>query len=361
MTPSTTEILVVDDQALVRRVLDRVLEREGYVCRQAGSVDEAQFAVDASPPDLVLCDIDMPERSGLELVDWLADNHPYIAVLMVTACDDPAVAERTLTGGADGYIIKPFERNEIVINVANALRRRTRAVETHENLRSLERQVDEQAFQLRRSVAELDNTSASLEESYKDTVWRLACAAEFRDDETASHLQRMSRYSEMLGRAIGADDAWCRLLRLASPMHDVGKLGIPDEILMKTGIFTDEDRAIMNRHAEIGHRILAGSESPLLQMAATIAYTHHEWWDGTGYPRRLCGPGIPVEGRIVAVADVFDALTTKRRYKDAMTFYEAEELMRSESGTHFDPDLIDIFFASRLEIEQIWQDCTDAA
>jgi putative two-component system response regulator len=361
MTTAAADILVVDDQDLVRRVLDRMLQREGHRCRQAGSVHEAKQVVSAEPPELVLCDIDMPGDSGLVLVDWLAEHHPDTAVMMVTACDDPAVAARVLAAGADGYIIKPFERNEIVINVANALRRHHLDAELRRRQATLQQTVDDQSSQIRASVTELEHASESLEHSYQESVWRLACAAEYRDPETATHLERMSRYSELLARTIGCDAGWCDLLRLASPMHDVGKLGIPDEVLMKPGRFTDEDRAIMNRHAEIGHRILSGSDSPLLQMAASVAYTHHEWWDGTGYPRGLRGTDIPIEGRIVAVADVFDALTTQRRYKDTMTFAEAETLMRAERGTHFDPDLIDAFFSSRAEVEAIQGTFADMA
>jgi putative two-component system response regulator len=348
-----TDILIVDDQDLMRRVLDRMLGREGYRCREADSVRAAKAAVSDAVPDLILCDIDMPEESGLVLVDWLAEHHPEVAVLMVTACDDPAVAAQVFGSGADGYIIKPFERNEILINVEGSLRRHRADTELRARQASLQLVVDEQTSQIRNAVDELEHATETLDHSYQESVWRLACAAEYRDPETASHLERMSRYSELLGRALGMDESWCDLLRLASPMHDVGKLGIPDEILLKTGRFTDEDRAIMNRHAEIGHRILSGSDSPLLQMAATIAHTHHEWWDGGGYPRALRGSDIPIEGRIVAVADVFDALTSKRRYKEAISLDEAELLMRAESGGHFDPELIDAFFGRRAEIEAI--------
>jgi len=343
-----TAVLIVDDQEQVRRALDRLLTAEGYQCRQAGSVDEAQAAVRAwdGPLDVVLCDIDMPGGSGLELVDWLATAHPRTAVLMVTACDDPAVAERVLVAGADGYIVKPFDRNQIVINLADVLRRRQR-----ESLH-----IENQAL-----LHELlDRTGDQLDAVYEESLRRLAVAAEQRDPETAEHLERMARYSELLARTIGCDARWCDMLRAASPMHDVGKLGVPDAILLKTGRFTEEERTAMQTHAEIGHRILDGSSSPLLQLAASVAYTHHEWWDGTGYPRRLAGEDIPLEGRIVAVADVFDALTTARRYKGALPLDEAEDVMRSEVG-HFDPELLDAFFSDRYALEAIRSRFLDAA
>jgi putative two-component system response regulator len=343
-----TSVLVVDDQEQMRRALARIVGAEGYRCQQAGSVREARAVAERHDGrlDVVLCDIDMPGGSGLDLVPWLAANRPDTAVLMVTACDDPAVAAAVLEAGADGYIVKPFDPSQIVISLAEVVRRRERASQQGEAQRLLK--------------ALVERRNEQLDASYEETVWRLALAAEHRDPETADHLDRMARYSELLARSIGADGPWCDLLRSASPMHDVGKLGVPDEVLLNPGRFTAAERAVMQQHAAIGHQILDGSTSPLLQLAASVALTHHEWWDGTGYPRGLVGTAIPLEGRIVAIADVFDALTTERRYKAAMTFDEAEEVMRSEVG-HFEPSLLDAFFAERSAIEAIQADFPQAA
>ena len=272
---------------------------------------------------------------------------------MVTACDDPATAERVLGLGADGYLVKPFTRNEVLIHVTQAHRRRADRCDAEAQQRSLQGLVSERTTALQRSLAELDEATTHLDHSYEESIWRLAAAAEHRDPETASHLERMSRYSEILARAAGCDEAWCQLIRLASPMHDVGKLGIPDHVLLNPGRFTDADRAIMQRHTEIGHQILSGSTSPLVNLAATVALTHHEWWDGSGYPRRLRGEDIPLEGRIVAIADVYDALTTPRRYKAAMTSDEALVIMAAESGTHFDPHLLQLFLGTREAVEAV--------
>src|SRR5581483_9669902 len=191
---------------------------------------------------------------------------------------DPALAETALAHGAYGYIIKPFERNELLINVSNALRRRTLEMENRAHREGLEVLVRVRTDELHRAHQEL--------------IERLVSAADCRDPETAAHIQRMSRYSELLAGRAGLAPGDCELIRLAAPMHDIGKIGIPDDVLLKTGRFTDEDRAIMEQHTEIGYRLLSGSDSPLVNLAADIAHTHHEWFDGTGYPNHLKGTEI---------------------------------------------------------------------
>lgn len=347
------DILVVDDQAPVRDVLVRILAAAGHRCRTARSVAEARSAIVAGPPQLVLCDIDMPGESGLALAEHLRVDWPEVALVMVTAFDDPAIADEAMDDGAFGYVIKPFERNEILISVAGALRRRTDLLATRSAIGELERQVQARSRELQSSLRALEQTSAALDRSHEEALQRLACAAEFRDPETARHLERMSRYSSTLARAVGLAEEHCELLRLASPMHDVGKIGIPDEVLFKDGIFTPDDRLVMERHPQLGHDLLVGSGSRLLDLAATVALTHHERWDGTGYPNGLAGEAIPLEGRIVAIADVFDALTSQRRYKAAMTTADAMALMARDRGSHFDPLLLDLFFEHIDQVQLI--------
>lgn len=357
--PSTAQLLVVDDQEQVRTVLSRILTAAGYDCGVAGSVAEAMASVEERVPDLVLCDIDMPRQSGLALVEHLHARHPDVAVLMVTAYDDPLMAETAMDGGALGYIIKPFERNEILINVAGCLRQRVNGIATRSALDDLERAVSDRTAELAESLRRLEHTTAALGRADEEALRRMACAAEFRDPETACHLERMSRYTVVLARAAGLDDADTEMLRLASTMHDVGKIGVPDAVLLNDGVFTPEDRLIMARHPRLGYELLTGSGSPLLELCATVAYTHHEWFDGSGYPRGLRGEEIPFEGRIVAVADVYDALTSARRYKPAFSPDQARQMMVEESGTHFDPDLLEKFFACADEIAVIhgaWRD-----
>jgi len=354
------DLLVVDDQPDVRQVLSRILVAGGHRCRTASSVAEARLELERGLPDLVLCDIDMPVESGLVLVEHLHAHHPEVAVLMVTALDDPAVADLAMDDGALGYVIKPFERNEILINVSGALRRRALWRAEQAAREELAKAVAERTAELQASVRRLEHATAALGRSDEESLRRLACAAEFRDPETARHLERMSRYSALLGRAVGLSDEHCELLRLASPMHDVGKIGIPDEVLLKEGVFTDEDRAVMARHPRLGHEILSGSDSPLLELAARVALHHHEKVDGTGYPNGLRGDEISIEGRIVAIADVFDALTSRRRYKPAMTIEEAHALMLEGRGRHFDARLLDLFIAEEQQVREIMREWSDA-
>jgi hypothetical protein len=192
-----------------------------------------------------------------------------------------------------------------------------------------------------------------MKKAHLDTITRLAVAAEYKDVDTASHIERMSRYSALLAKAMGMDDDYVQTMRLASPMHDVGKIGIPDAILLKPGKLTDVEFEHMKKHTEIGARILAGSDVPLLQMSERIALTHHEKWDGSGYPRALGTEDIPIEGRIVALADVFDALTSRRCYKPAFTVEKALEIIREGQGKHFDPHCVDAFMSALGDVLEI--------
>ncbi len=201
---------------------------------------------------------------------------------------------------------------------------------------ALEREIDDRSGELHRALSELEIAQS-------ETVRRLSMAVEFRDEDTGAHIERIGRFSTLLAEQAGLDSELCERLGYAAPLHDVGKVAIPDAILLKPGPLTAEERAIVETHAEEGHRLLRGSSSSILDMAATIALSHHEKWDGSGYPRGLAGEGIPIEGRVVAVADVFDALTTDRVYRSAYTLEQAVELMREQRGRHFDPVLLDTF------------------
>src|SRR5919109_37371 len=200
------------------------------------------------------------------------------------------------------------------------------------------------------AVARLERSQQELQHAHAEMVRRLASAAEFRDDDTGRHIERMGRYCEFLARKLGLDDARCELLRAASPLHDVGKIAIPDHVLLKPGPLTADERQLMERHAEVGYRLLSGSSSEVLELAATIAWTHHERFDGTGYPRGLAGAAIPLEGRIAAVADVFEALTSDRVYRPAFGRGDALELMRDGRGTQFDPVVLDVLVESVEEL-----------
>ena len=329
-------LLIVDDEEPARRLLAQVLSQNGYDCETAADAELAREALQREPFDLVLTDLSMPGDSGAELITDIQTFHPGTAVIMVTGFDDLRLGRMALQLGAYGYVVKPFRTNEIVVAVANALRRRDLEHTLRRHNAALEKLVEERTEEVR--------------VSREETVHRLALAAEFRDGVTARHVERMSCYCELLARSVGATQQEADEIRLASLMHDVGKIGVPDEILQKPGPLTDAEWAVMRRHAELGHQILEGSRSDLLEKAATVALTHHERYDGDGYPNGLAGSQIPMIGRMAAVADVFDALTSDRPYREAMPVDVARKMIVDGSGTQFDPELTDLFLDNWDEV-----------
>lgn len=327
-----------------------MLSRAGYRdLTVVSSAEEARDVLAAGQMDLVLTDMEMPGGSGLELLDHVHENLPGVATLMVTVADDPALADKALALGAYGYIIKPFRESELLIGVSNALRRRDLELETGHHRDHLEEVVKTRTKDLWNTIVKLEVSEKSVKASRSEAIARLAVAAEFRDEETGSHVIRMSRYCEILARASG-QETLNKTIRESSSLHDVGKIGVPDSILLKLGPLLPEERVRMEQHAELGHKILKDSESPLLRLAAEIALTHHERVDGTGYPAGLVGNAIPIAGRIAAIADVFDALTSNRIHRRAYPLVEAINMMKAESGTHFDAELLDLFWGALPEI-----------
>jgi len=309
----------------------------------------AYFARPAAeaPADLVLLDYMMPEIDGLSLFGALRDyaHRQDLPVVIVTAADEREIRYEALSAGVNDFLLKPIDKTELLTRVRNLLA-----------LFDAKRKLADRAAWL---AEEVRKATAALRAREVEVIDRLSRAAEFRDPETGYHIQRMANYSELIARQLGLSEADCELLRTAAPMHDVGKVGIPDSILLKPGRLTPEEFEVMKRHAEYGYRILKESDSPLLQVAALIAWTHHEKWDGSGYPRGLVGEAIPLFGRIVAVADVFDALTSARPYKPAWPLERALNLLREERGRHFDPACVDAFFATLdaiLEVKRRFAD-----
>lgn len=336
-------LLLVDDDPQALEILQRVLGGAGHECVTATSSSEARDRLSAESFALILSDVNMPGESGLKLVEHVRSNYPRTAAVMVTGIDEPKSAEHALESGAYGYIIKPYTQNEIVIAVANALRRLSLELESNAHTDSLEQIVAARTAALERSATELKLTR-------EETVRRLSRAIEYRDEETGGHTERMSRYAALLAARVGLD---FESIRLASPLHDVGKVALSDSILLKPGKLTAEERWQMQRHAEIGYRILTGSGSALLELAATIAWTHHEKFDGSGYPRGLERDEIAIEGQIAAVADVFDALTSDRPYRPAFRDEEAVQIMQNARGAHFAPYLLDTFCEDMAEVAAI--------
>ena len=338
-------LLIVDDTQEARVFLCSLLEMNGYGCVPAASAAEARDLLQQQAFELALCDVNMPGESGLSLVRDILAKHPDTATIMVTAMDDPRIANVALEQGAYGYVIKPFEPNEILISVTNALRRRKLEHENRAHREKLEQAVLARTAELRETIVRLEQTERALRQAQEEAIQRLVMAAEFREKGSPWHIQRMSRYCALIATRLGWANERCELIRLASTMHDIGKIGTPDEIVFKPGGFTPEETRLMQQHTEIGRRLLSGS-AELLTVASTIAWTHHERFDGSGYPRGLVGEAIPLEGRIATIADAFDAITTRRVYKQALPVEQAVDVMRLGRARHFDPQLLELFLDS---------------
>lgn len=304
-------ILIVDDEPANLKVMREVLGNQ-YRMSFAKSGAAALTLLEKEQPKLILLDIMMPDMNGFEVCEIVKSTPAlsHIPIIFVTALGDESDEFKGFELGAVDYITKPISPAIV----------RAR-VKTHLSLVQAEQ----------------------LKQAHVDLVHRLGRAAEYKDTDTGEHIARMSQYSKLLALEFGMDQHQAELLRQAAPMHDVGKIGIPDAILLKPGRLTSEEFDHMKQHAVIGAQILANSSSPLLQLAHKLAIEHHEKWDGSGYPHGLKGEQISVEGRIVAIADVFDALTSKRPYKEAWGVEEALEHMQAQAGKHFDPHLINLF------------------
>jgi putative two-component system response regulator len=349
-------VLIIDDDPHVRGSLHRLLGQQGYETASAKDAAEARTLLREEPFHLVLCDIKMPGESGLELVPEIIAEHPGVAVVMVSGLDDRYLAETALDLGAYDYVIKPFRVNDVFVAVGNALRRRKLQLQSRADQQRLRLAAQKQEGALQDARAELAKQRALLGDLPRETLYRLARAVELHDPAMGNHLERVGRYSEELARRLGLGDEHCEAIRLASQLHDVGKIGVPDRILRKPGPLDAGERALMERHAEVGHSLLTGGHDELLELAATIAWTHHERIDGRGYPRGLAGDAIPLEGRIVAVADAFDALTSDRPYRRARSITDAVETILTNRATQFDSRLVDLF-ADGVEAIRTIGDC----
>lgn len=332
-------VLVVDQDDMVDEGVAIVLRSHGYRCEVTRRLEEARRALlEPEGIDVCLCDVHIGnERSGLELAAEIREFDPNLVVVMMGGSHEATLAEEAIQVGAYDYLVKPFRNTELLIAVANAFHRRHLEQETAHLRRELESTVAERTLELALSRQE--------------TIHRLARAIEFRDAHTGLHVERMAAYCRMVALRLGLPPDRCSLIRTASLLHDIGKLGIPDRILVKPGPLSSEERSEVEKHTTFGHRILRGSTSELIQLAAVIAVSHHERYDGKGYPWGLSGDEIPIEGRIAAVCDVFDALTTARPYRPrAFTQEEAVYLLREERGKAFDPEVAGTFLDALAEV-----------
>lgn len=338
---SLAKVLVVDDDAANVRLLERVLRSAGYqdIRSTTRSVEGLQLYAEA-PPDVMLLDINMAGLDGFEVLRRLRSIEPdYAPVLVVTGDLQHETRLKALEAGARDHVTRPFNVPELLSRVRNVA-----------EVRILQRLLRAEKALLAQRVAE---RTVELHDTRLEVIRRLGRAAEYRDNETGLHILRMSKMSRLIGEAVGMSDAQAELLLHASPMHDIGKIGIPDNILLKPGKLDATEWTTMRTHTTIGAEILGGHPSELLRTAAEIALSHHEKWDGSGYPHGLAGERIPLVGRVVALADVFDALTSKRPYKQAWPIDDAVAEIRRLKGSHFDPGVAEAFEAVLPEMVAI--------
>jgi len=350
-------VLIVDDDEVNLALVETMLLPLGYHLDFAMNGHDAIDLATTRSPDVILLDVLMPGLNGFEVVESLRTNlnASHIPIVMLTALHDVEHRIKALKAGADDYLVKPVNMAELQMRVKTLVHVKVDREQMQRHLKRLD-------AELKRKRAELEFAAAKVKSASWDAIFRLAAAAEYKDDDTGSHIRRMSRYVEVLARRLGLTPERVEMMAVAAQMHDIGKLGIPDQILHKPGKLEPEEWRIMNQHATMGAGILSGSSLDVIQMAEIIALTHHERWDGSGYPKGLRGTDIPLEGRIVAVVDVFDALTSWRCYRVESTFSadKALMMMSAEKGRQFDPHILEVFISARDEILAIKKTYVDA-
>lgn len=330
-------ILIVDDEDYICQLLEEHLKDE-YIIIKASNGQEAFEKMQLVLPDLIILDINMPVMDGITFLQKFSTmpQKNRVPVAVLTAYSERKTRLKALSLGCQDFLNKPIDLVELQLRVKNILELKTYRDE-------LEKLVEKRTQALHKAYEELKLTQLEI-------VRRLGKAAEFRDDETGDHIMRTSKYVYIIAKKLGLSAKQCELLSHASPMHDIGKIGIPDSILLKPGKLTPEEFEIIKLHTLIGAEILAGTDLPLLKLASEIALTHHERWDGTGYPSGLKGEEIPLSGRIMALADTFDSLINPRIYKKEWELERAKTHIKNERGKHFDPKVVDAFFAGLDEI-----------
>ncbi|MGB4580691.1 MAG: HD domain-containing phosphohydrolase [Coriobacteriia bacterium] len=340
------KVLIVDDQEVNVRLLEQMLRHAGYVC-VTSTMDPSEVCELhlKNRYDLILLDLLMPVMDGFQVMERLREIEPdgYLPVLVITA--QPGQKLSALQAGAKDFISKPFELTEVLARVHNMLEVRLLYKELHGYNDVLERRVRER--------------TADLQESYLETILTMARAAEYKDEDTGAHVQRIGDYSRELARMLGMDEEFVDKIYVASPMHDVGKIGIPDHILLKPGGFTPDEWEVMKEHTSMGAKILGDSKSPYLKMGAEIALNHHERWDGGGYPNGKRGEAIPLVARITNICDIYDALRSKRPYKPAFDHLKAVDIITRGDGRtqpeHLDPAILAAFGQNHESFRDIFE------
>ena len=348
-TLNRENILIADDEEAIREVVSTLLESQGYACKTCPDGRVALESFRNGSFDLVLSDIVMPEMNGLKLLAALRQEDPDVPVIMVTAMHDISIALEAIRAGAYDYILKPFEKDQLYMSVRRALEHRRLVLENRTYQSGLEHLVAERTQQL--SIALQD-----LEQSYDYTLEALGSALDAKDAETEGHCQRVTAFTITIAKAMGVDKGLLRHIARGAFLHDIGKMGIPDQILRKPSPLTHEEREIMRRHCEIGYAVL--ERIPFLKEAAEIVLAHQECYDGSGYPRGLKGEQIPLGARIFAVADTLDAMISDRPYRKALPISAARDEIQRFSGTQFDPRVVEVFLSHP---NKVWLDLHENA
>ncbi|WP_431484655.1 HD domain-containing phosphohydrolase [Pseudomonas solani] len=347
--PKETRIVIIDDITANMRLLESSTRAFGlhHVQGFSDSAEGLEWLIH-NPWDLLILDLDMPAPDGFEILRRLGDrNRSRRPVIILTALGDPESRRRGFELGANDYLTKPVDLPELLLRIRNCLQ----LAYATEHLENMNQDLE----------AKVRTRTAQLKESYRAGIRALSRAACYRDNDTGDHILRIGEFAALLAATIGMPESWCETLRLAAPMHDLGKIGIADSILLKEGPLTLEERTAMMEHPRIGYSILheeGGTE--LIDMAAEIAYCHHEKWDGSGYPRGLAGDAIPLAARIVALCDVYDALRMDRPYKRAWSPERAQAHILEQSGRHFDPQLVEALQTRFADIEALLEDRDEA-
>jgi len=355
-----SKILIVDDELINRKVLEGLLKSYGFECVCADSGNAALKLLDGSF-DLILLDIMMPDMDGFAVAKAVRSLPLYadLPIVMVTALSAKEDRLRAVEFGANDFIAKPIDATELRVRMTSLLRMKAYHDEVNGYQQHLEQMVAEKTRTLREALTDLESARQATVSAHIETIQKLSVAAEYKDEDTASHIMRMSRYCALIAERYGLEAEVVDVVLNSSPMHDIGKIGIPDAILLKPGKLDAAEWEIMKGHASIGAKILSGGSSKLLEIGAIIAASHHEKWNGTGYPQGLSGEDIPLFGRICALADVYDALTTRRPYKEAFSNEKALGIMKEGRGQHFDPTLFDVFMDNLSDILIIQREYQD--